>query len=134
MTVQTHADAILDLLRADPELVVCDGTVPQGTVPPYCVVHFADADPELADSRGLDGASTRHVTHAYVHSAGSNNIAVRAVRQRVRAALLDVRPTIAGRSCMPIRREDGQPARSDEETGSPLISAVDVYRLESVPA
>ncbi|MFV2094825.1 hypothetical protein ACFHW1_04950 [Micromonospora sp. LOL_014] len=132
--IQAHADAILDLLRADSELTVIDGPVPQGTVPPYVVVYIDDSDPELPDSRPLTGDSERHVTRGYIHSVGSNGVAVRAVRQRVRAALLDVRPTIAGRSCMPIRREDGQPARSDEETGSPLVSAVDVYRLESVPA
>ena len=132
--IQAHADAILALLRADPDLTVHDGHVPDGSEPPYVLVYVADADPEQSNSHSLTAESTRHVTWAYCHCVGANQIAARAVAQRVRAALLDVTPTIPGRACWPIRREDGQPAQRDESTGVVVVDLVDVYRLESVPA
>lgn len=132
--IQAHADAILGLLRADPDLTVHDGHVPDGSEPPYVLVYVADADPEQSESASLTTESERHVTWAYCHCVGANQIAARAVAQRVRAALLDVTPTIPGRSCWPIRREEGQPAQRDESTGQVVVDLVDVYRLESVPA
>ena len=135
MTIRVHCDALLALLRQAPgTLTVHDGAVPNGTVPPYVLVYFADADPELPDSRPLDGASQRHILRAYVHSVGGNAAAARALGERVRAALLDVVPTVTGRECFPIRREDGQPPQRDESTGVLVMDRVDVYRLESVPA
>ena len=71
---------------------------------------------------------------AYCHCAGGNQIAARAVAQRVRAALLDVTPTVTGRKCWPIRREAGQLVDRDESTGLLVMDGVSVYRLESVPA
>jgi len=132
--IQAHADAILGLLRADPDLTVYDGHVPDGGELPYVLVYIADSDPQQANSHSLTVESTRHVTWAYCHCVGANAIAARAVAQRVRAALLDVTPTIPGRTCWPIRREEGQPAERDESTGQVVVDLVDVYRLESVPA
>lgn len=136
MTDQFHAQAVLALLDADntsPALVVLDGKVPTGQVPPYVLVYFADSDPNDAESRKLPGASTRHVTDAYCHSVGGDQTAARAVAVRVRTALLDVIPTISGRICLPIRREDGQPVQRDEQTAANAWDKVDVYRLESLP-
>ncbi|MCX4470451.1 hypothetical protein OOK41_09045 [Micromonospora sp. NBC_01655] len=135
MTIRAHADAVLGLLQAAPgSMKVLDGAAPSGTVPPYVLVYFADADPELPDSRPLDGVSQRHILWAYVHSVGGNAAAARALGERVRAALLDVVPSVTGRECFPIRREDGQPPQRDESTGVLVMDRVDVYRLESVPA
>lgn len=135
--IQSHANAVLALLAAaagTPALKVYDGAVPAGTVPPYVLVYFADYDPEGADSRPLTGASQRFVLRAYCHCVGGNQTAARAVAQRVRAALLDVIPSVSGRRCLPIRREDGQPTQRDESTGTLVQDKVDVYRLESVPS
>jgi hypothetical protein len=134
VTVQAHADAVLTLLRADTSLTVHDGRVPNGAVPPYVVVYFYDTDPELADSRSVTGGSSRYLLRVYCHCVGGNQIAARAVSQRVRAALLDAAPTVSGRVCFPIRREDGQPVERDESTGTLVHSKVDLYRLESEPA
>lgn len=140
MTVQDHATAFQVLLEhAPPEapapaLEVHMGAVPPRAQPPYVVVYLSDSDPEDADSRPLNGRSERFVMRATCHSVGGNETAALAVAQRVRAALLDVRPTVAGRTCQPIRREDGQPVRRDESTGTVVQDKVDVYRLESVPA
>lgn len=138
--IAEHAEAILALLdgdNADPPLVVHHGAVPRAdppSLPPYAVVYFADADPEDPDSRPLDGTPQRFVQRAYIHSVGANADASLAVAGRVRAALLNAVPNIAGRNCFPIRREDGQPVIRDESTGVPVMSKADVYRLESEPA
>jgi hypothetical protein len=135
--IDEHSAAVLALLNAVndvPALVVHDGRVPNGAMAPYVLVYFDDSDPELTDSRPLTGASQRHVLRAICHSVGASGQAARMVADRVRTALLDVVPTVTGRTCMPIRREDGQPPQRDEDTGSTLFDKVDVYRLESLPA
>jgi hypothetical protein len=134
---QLHAQAVLALLDADntsPALVVLDGKVPTAQLPPYVLVYFSDHDPDDAESRKLPGASTRHVTRAYCHSVGGDQTAARAVAVRVRTALLDVIPTVAGRVCWPIRREEGQPVQRDEQTGAAVWDKVDLYRVESLPS
>ena len=130
--IQEHADAMLALARAT--LTVHDGPAPDGATPPYVVVYFADTDPELAESRPLTGASERHVVRATAHCVGGNQKAARIVADKLRTAWLDQVPTIAGRQCWPIRREEGIPADPDETTGSLIVDQVEVYRLESVPA
>lgn len=139
--IAEHAAAVLALLDADntaPALVVHDGKVPNNAPSvaeqPYVLVYFDDTDPELADSRPLTGASQRYVMRATCHSVGGNALAARMVADRVRTALLDVVPVVTGRTCQPIRREDGQPVQRDEETLTSVFDKVDVYRVESVPA
>lgn len=136
--IQDHAAAVLALLSGA-GLTVYDGAVPQDPVtrksppPPYVVVYVAGTDPEQSTSTPLTGESRRHVLHTYCHSVGANQQAARIIAGKVRAALLDATPIIAGRRCFPIRHEDGQPAQRDESTGAVVIDLVDVYRLESVP-
>ncbi|MFI2664883.1 tail completion protein gp17 [Micromonospora carbonacea] len=133
--IRAHCDAVLGMLQAAPgSLRVLDGAVPAGTVPPYVLVYFADADPELTDSAPMDGTSERFVLRVYAHSVGGNAAAARALGERVRTALLDQVPTVAGRVCWPIRREEGQLPQRDESTGVLVMDRIDVYRLESVPA
>lgn len=137
MSDAAHAAAMLALLAADegpPPLVVCNGKVPNTVAPPYVLVYFSDTDPEQAESSSLTNRSERHVTWAYAHSVGANAVAAGVVSDRVRAAWLDVTPTVAGRICCPIRREVGQPTDRDETTGTLVQDKVDVYRLESIPS
>ena len=140
--IREHADAILALLRAAPgtaPLVVLDGYVPTDSAgksqpPPYVLVYFADNDPEDAESRSAEDGPGRYVVWAYCHSVGGNADAARKVGDRVRTALLGAVPAVAGRSCFPIRREDGGPPDGDESTGVLVMDKVDVYRLASEPA
>lgn len=150
MTYQDHANAVFGLLRADtgpPPLVVypaesgqpgsADGTVPDGAEPPYVAVHIHRERPyegNGAAGDGLNGATQRVVLYAYCHCVGADEIGARAVAQRVEAALLDARPTVAGRTVHPIRYDSGQPPRSDESTGTLVSELTDVYRLETLPA
>jgi hypothetical protein len=133
-----HAVAILGLLRAVPDLMVyppADGEgdgqiVPTVGTPPYVVAYIQVS---YALGPTIDLLSSRAVVRATCHSVGANDIAARVVAGRVRAALLDVVPTIPGRKPYPIRYDDGQPPRPDESTGPLVVDQVDVYRLESLP-
>src|SRR4051812_45959701 len=116
----THAQAILDLIDADnaaPALVVLDGKVPTGATAPYVLVWFgfgrpgAAAEPDKTDL-SFDQVALR--TTATVHSVGATVVSARVIASRVEATLLNVTPTVAGRSCFPIRLVDGQPAQRDE--------------------
>jgi hypothetical protein len=140
MTFQAHAAAVLALLNADvgpPALVVRDGVVPTAAAPPYVVVYFSVESPAAEidmQSSNLEYASRRVDCYAYCHSVGGNAVAARAVAARVRTALLDAVPVIAGRSVFPIRHTENQPPVRDETTGVLVMDQVDVYRLSSVPA
>ena len=137
MTYNAHATALVNLLDADnnpPALVVIAGKVPPGMLPPYVRVYVHVEDPDDAESRPITGASQRVVARAICHCVGGDDIAARAVAQRVRAAYLDVVPTVAGRVCLPIRHEASNPPVDDESTGTLVVDQVDTYRLESLPA
>lgn len=145
MTIQAHAQAVLDLLDADntaPALVVLDGFVPKDPAtqksipPPYVLLYFTVSSPtatDAPDSTDLTFDQRRVVLEAYCHSVGGNAAAARAVATRVRNALLNVKPTITGRTCAPIRHVDNQPPQRDETTGTLVFDQIDIYRFQSVP-
>lgn len=143
--IQEHADALIGPLRAYPGLVVypvANGqpgsggyNVPPGAEPPYVSVHISfgrrlGPDP---DSPTLDMRSGRIVAHAFCHCVGDDDIAARAVAQQVDAALIDVRPVIAGRTCYPVRFDSAAPPLQSGGTGRQVSELTVVYRLESVP-
>ena len=143
MTIDAHAQAFLDRLHTDigpPPLNVHDDEVPDGTDPrtdPYVVVYFTVKTPngeEAPDKVSLTMDSDVVEMSAYCHCVGGSAKAARIVQTRVRSRLLNARVTIAGRVCSPIRHVDNQPPRRDEDTGSLVVDAVDVYRLVTVPA
>jgi hypothetical protein len=130
---QDHADAILGLLRADAMLGtarVFDGVVPSPTpAPPYVLVYMHMVSLAEAPGNALAGLSTEVTLRAICHCVGGDAVAARAMAQRVRGALLDVRPVIAGRSCGLIRQESSQPPVPDESTGVVVYDSIDTYRL-----
>lgn len=140
MTVDAHAQAFLTLLDADntaPALVVCDGEVEQGVLPPYVLaytsLHVPGADVE-ADKTNLNFDSIAARGRAICHSVGTTAASARAVSTRVRNALLDVTPTVASRTCGPIRWVDGQDNSRDEGIGTSVFDIVDVYEFTSTPS
>lgn len=139
MSLQQHAAAVLALLQADtgpPQLVVYDGYVPDASLPPYVVVYFTGLSVEAAqdpDSSDMTALSRRNDIWVYAHCVGANGQATRSVAARVANALLDVAPTVTGRTCFPIRHVENQPAARDETTGKLVMDQVDVYRLSSIP-
>jgi hypothetical protein len=138
MTDDLHEQAVLARLTdgITPALVVFDGRVPDGALPPYVVVWFARLMPESyarPDSASLRMVSDRVVLTVTTHSVHVNAQACRAIAGRVRDALLDYVPGISGRTCLPIRHVDGQPIQLDEMTGTPIYDIADMWRLETLP-
>jgi hypothetical protein len=135
--IQAHADAVLDLLRAapgSPGLTVYPddaGVTPSGVTAPYVRVYIAV---ERQDGTDLSGQSDLATCRVYAHSVGANDVAARAVAERVADALLDVVPVVADRACWPIRHEANLPPRRDESIGVMFITQSDTYVYSSVPA
>lgn len=126
------AEAGLNLLRADTSLVVHDGAVPNGAVPPYVVVYTVVGWPKDGGSNRLDGLSTTVVARWYCHCVGGNAAAARAVGQRVRATLLNKRPAITGLSGGLIKQDsDPLPPTRDESTGTVVMDSLHIYKLEA---
>lgn len=129
---QAIANAGLALLQADTSLVVCDGVVPAGTSPPYALVYTTVNRPSEDPDNSADGLSRVWSAAWIVHSVGGNAAAARAVAQRVRTALLDVRPVVTGLSCNKIRMDpDSPPPQRDETTGVVVMDLVQTYRLKA---
>lgn len=145
MTAQLHAAAVLDRLRSSgtPALTVFDGRVPVPPevatlpAPPYVVVRFAFRS--LGAGARPDGSnmifqSLPFEVTARVYSVAGNGQALRAMVNRVQVALLDWVPSVAGRSCGPMRHMDSFDALPDERTGVTFFEAGDDYRFTSYPA
>ncbi|MFI1197696.1 hypothetical protein ACH4T9_31170 [Micromonospora sp. NPDC020750] len=136
--IQAHADAILGLLRAVPDLTVYppedpDDTgviVPDGADPPYVAVYIR---PGFGLAGRVADATTNAIFDITGHCVGGNDIAARAVAQMVVDTLLDVEPVIEGRQSRPIRYLDSPPARPDESTGRLVVDQVYLFRLETLP-
>jgi hypothetical protein len=135
--VSQHADAYLSLLRGNMVLAdkVFDGAVPSPTpAPPYVVVYVHQERLPGADGNTMDGLSATVRCRAICHCVGADATAARAMAYQVSAALLDVEPTITGRTCSPIHHESNMPPNPDESTGTLVTDQVDTYRFDSWPA
>ena len=137
---QALANSAIALLQADlgpPALVVCDGVVPNGTSvnAGYVLVYTTISRPSDDPDNSGDGKTRVWVVRWICHCVGGTATTARAVAQRVRTALLDVRPTVTGFSASavgPIRMEgDSQPPQRDETTGVLVMDAVETYRLRA---
>lgn len=131
-----HADAGLDLIEAA-GLTVYRGKLPPNITaltPPWVLVYSAVDWPDMDGDHGLDHASSTCVTTWYCYCSGTTDTSVLAVSGRVRAALLDVTPTIAGRVCFPIGQTGSEPARPHELTGTSVLTALSIYELRTRPA
>jgi hypothetical protein len=127
---QALANAGLALLNADPlipALKVYDGVVPNGVTPPYVLVYTRVARPRDHPAVPLTGVSSGFVVRLICHCVGGDAIAARAVAQRARTQLLDVRPVVAGLQCNPFRQIDAIDPTRDETLGTPVMDAVEVY-------
>jgi hypothetical protein len=134
---QLLADAGLNLLRADSGLVVYDGAVPNPVPPappippPYVVVYTTIGHPDDQTVTGLNAIVKRAIVRWTCHCVGGTAQASRAVAQRVRTALLNVRPTVAGMNTGLIKDDQDSPPDPvrDETTGVVVIDTIHVYTL-----
>lgn len=137
---KAHADAVLGLLHAalDPvPILVFDGKVdnptPDVAAHPWVLVYFAPGWPVDGAANTLDGNAATYVQRIWTHSTAASAAAARAVAGQVRAALLNVRPVVAGRTTWPIRWDDGNPPDRDETLGFLVMDQVDVWKLQTAP-
>lgn len=135
-----HADAGLNLLIADPGLTVFDGKVPEdpdgnSPPPPYLLAYTTVSWPgrDTGAANALDGLAVTVTCEWVIHCVGLTGAAARAVAMRARVALLNKRPTIAGRNCSLIVQDDVQPPVRDETTGRLVMDQVVTYSMTSVP-
>jgi hypothetical protein len=126
-----HAAPILAALRGNGYLRVSDGSVKNGTVPPYVVPYIVVSTPE---ETCLEDVADRVECTATIHSVAGNADAVRTVSDQVWSSLLGIRPTIVGRDCSRIRLVESRPPVTDESTGVLVLDQVDVYQFVSSPA
>jgi hypothetical protein len=136
---KAHADAVLALLTGalNPAIAVYDGKVPDPTpnvaTNPWVLVYFDPGWPVDGAANSLDGNAVTYRLTFFTHSIGASAASARAVAGQVRAALLNIRPVISGRSCWPIRWDDGTPTSLDETLGFPVMDKVDVWKLQTGP-
>lgn len=133
---EDHVTAFLALLTGA-GLTAYDGQVDDDPAATYVLVYSYFETPDglaAPDAVSLMAASVVLDPRMYVHCVGSTSASARAIAARVRAAVLDVAPSIAGRTCFPIRWREGQPVRRDEEIpGTPVFDQAEVYGWRSLP-
>lgn len=127
---ELHAQAFLTLLTATlgavvPPIPVFDGAVSNPTPEPPWVLAYTSVGRPYGDGRlgnTLTMTSATIVARVKCKCVGLSAAAARAVGMQVRTALLDQRPTIAGRSCGPIHQDnDPGPPDRDESLGRVLM-------------
>ena len=137
---QAFVNVGLNLLRADPGLVVFDSKVPNGSRAPYVLVYTSLDRPDVDGDLSFNGRSTVWVARWICHCVGEgeDGVAARAVAQRVRTQLLDVQPVVLDANNQPlpfacglIRKEPSVPPTRNETLGGLVMDAVETYRLRA---
>jgi len=127
------AQAGLGLLQADVGMTTYDGVVPDGAAVPYLLVYTTVKWPagEAGAANAINGQAVTAVVEWTCHGVGETAAAARAMQMRARAALLNQRPTVAGRSCGLIQQDEVLAPVRDETTGRLLMDAVSIYSMVS---
>ena len=140
MTRLTHAAAVLARLAAAPgtlPAVVYDGSVPASPAGTYFVARFVFRKltaTEAPSATSLTFDSTTQQVDVTVHSVGTDARSTRGAAGRAELQLLNWRPTVAGRSCTPLRQIESTTLPPNEAMGVLVEQASDTYRFISVPA
>lgn len=130
-----HIDAGLTLLRATGYPVYPDvnGYTPENPARPYMRVYTSIQQPTDGMANALSGTSATWVTRWYVHAVADNEYAAEDLAALGRTALVDARPTIAGRAVNMIDQEASEPTRRDTSGPDPVFDRVDVYTMQTAP-
>lgn len=126
---EAHAQVALTILTTDANQPVYAGVAPDSVAPPYVLVYTVVEWPGDGEGKSFDGTTSTCVTRWYTHSVGATDQSTRAIANRVRQLLVNVRPTISGRSCGFIQQEAALPMVRDETTGQLVQDLAAVYVL-----
>ena len=129
--IDAHISAVRNLVDAVPNVTIYDGSVPNDPTYPYVVLY---GDQGAAEPNAYTEASTLRRFRVQTTTTAVDQAQARALAERVETALLDVRPTVAGRKCGPIRKETSQLVRRDDDVDPAVFYAVDIWLLTTVPA
>ena len=99
--------------------IYAPGEVPPSPQRPYVVRYASTPTPTDYSHAATRGASRWRVSTLYV---GDSDAAVFWVAEKVEAALLDQRLTIADKNCSPLKRESGAPVREDDDAEGAFVS------------
>lgn len=124
-----HVDAVKALVGNAVRLY--EGAAPTDAVLPYAVLHMASP---TAARTSLAATSDRRNASWTVTSVGQDPAGARSVAARVRAAVLDRRPAVAGRSSSTVTQTVGEPLRVDRDVTPHRPYLVDGYSFFTVPA
>lgn len=132
-----HKQAVLARLRADTALAnktydtEVKSTNGAAVSTPYCVVYSNQGNREI---ERLNASQTRANFTFTIHSVGSTAEQAQAVAAKVYKQLMGFKPTVADRSCWPMRAEMSQAVRPDKDVLPVVFYAVDEFTLSSTPA
>jgi hypothetical protein len=129
MADEPHAAVLLALLEAIPQPVY-DGEVPSGATRPYVLVYITV---QTSDTSTFTAASDITTVTLYAHCVGDTAAAARLVQAAVRSALLNITPTISGRTCGQISEDEALSPDTDETTGVSVMDAISIYSLTTWP-
>lgn len=125
-----HAGAVVALLQGA-GLTVYDARVPDSPTLPYVVLY---AEPGLLQRSALAATSGWLDWPFQVTAVGKERSQAAWAAQKARAALVDVAPTVTGRTCSPILQDSSQPITRDDDITPPVFYVAAGYRLLSVPS
>ena len=132
---QLHAQAFLDLLGANGELIPLDGFVPDGTDPAkgYVLVYTNVSWPGDGAANAINAQAVTAVAEFNCHCVGLTAAASRAIQAQLRVTVLNKRLTVAGRQSGLIDMTDSLAPSRDETTGTLLMDAVVNYSVITTP-
>ena len=129
---ELHARIVLDILETDANQPVYEGSTPDNVQPPYMLVYTSVYWPgNGSEGQTLEFKTNQCITQAFVHCVGETDQAARALSNRARQLLVNVRPVISGRSCSLIQQQNAQNPVKDERTGVLVMDVVATYQFTS---
>jgi hypothetical protein len=129
--IDEHIAAFAALVDAVPNVTVyADEAVPNNPSYPYVVLY---GNQGLPSRTSMDPVSDQRETTVQSTVVAVTQGQARALADRVEAAVLDVRPTVAGRISAPVEKRSSQPVRLDHDIKPPVFYAVDVWAFTTIP-
>lgn len=126
--IRAHTAAVEALID---EVDVYVTRAPAGAELPYVVLH---PDQGAATSSSIAAISDWRSWRVQTTCVGGTPEQAGWAAEKVESDLLDVAPTVSGRSCTPIGKESSLPVDRDEDVQPPVFMARDVWVFSSIPA